>query len=93
VIGLDLKQRPHRCKVALDAPIHGMEGDRLPDGRDRLAWRKFVRSKTRKGLIPIDVHLTYGGTNANEWRKLLSQARRWQDALLKTEDRNGFPLA
>jgi hypothetical protein len=70
-----------------------MENERLPAGVDRAAWRRFVRRHTRSGLIPIDEHLSYGGTDALKWQKLLSRARRWQDVLLKSEDRNGFSRA
>ena len=70
-----------------------MENERLPSGTDRAAWRSFVRRKTRRGLVPIDVHLSYGGSDARKWQALLRRARRWQDALLLTEDRHGFPRA
>ena len=70
-----------------------MENERLPAHVDRKVWRRFVRRHTRRGLIPIDVHLSYGGTNALAWKELLKRARRWQDALLKSEDKYGFRRA
>ncbi len=70
-----------------------MENQRLPDGVDREAWRRFIRRQTRSGLVPIDVHLSYGGPDALTWQKLLKRARCWQDALLQSEDRRGFPRA
>ena len=70
-----------------------MENERLPSGIDRDAWRTFIRRRTRNGLVPIDVHFTFQGSDARKWQKLLKRARRWQDALLQTEDRHGFPRA
>jgi hypothetical protein len=70
-----------------------MENQRLPLGVDRTAWRMFIRRRTRSGLVPIDVHFSYAGSNARKWQKLMKQARRWQDALLQYEDRHGFPRA
>lgn len=70
-----------------------MENERLPSCTDRAAWRRFVRRNTRRGLVPIDEHLSYGGCNGRMWQELLRRARRWQDALLLTEDRHGYPRA
>jgi hypothetical protein len=70
-----------------------MESERLPSGVDRATWRRFIRRQTRSGLVPIDVHFSFSGSDARTWQKLLKRARRWQDALLQTEDRHGFPRA
>ncbi|EDY37552.1 hypothetical protein CPCC7001_431 [Cyanobium sp. PCC 7001] len=70
-----------------------MENYRLPHGVNRAAWARFIRRHTRIGLIPIDECFSYGGSDALKWQKLLKAARRWQDDLLQTEDRHGFPRA
>ncbi len=92
VEGMKLSPRPELQKVPFDKPIPGTEHIRLPDWCDRKQFTIWVRKKTRSGLIPITTLEVTGRHGSLEIKKGLKRAQLFQDILLKSEDKNGFPL-